>query len=214
MSLEIVIFDMDGVLVDACEWHKIALNQALKEKCNYEISEEEHYSTFNGLPTRVKLDKLSEMGVVDKDTHEEINNLKQEKTIEIIEKYASFDESKVSLIKWLKENDIKVACFTNSIRKTASMMLERVGVLSLMDVFVTNQDVSNPKPDPEGYNKILKLFKIKSENAIIVEDSPKGLAAAKASGCRILKVKNATEVNTENVRKFIYENFDTNGWSG
>ena len=36
--LELVIFDLDGVLVDACEWHRVALNEALQEVCQYEIS--------------------------------------------------------------------------------------------------------------------------------------------------------------------------------
>ena len=35
---KMVIFDMDGVLVDACEWHRIALNEALQEVANYTIS--------------------------------------------------------------------------------------------------------------------------------------------------------------------------------
>ena len=64
MNGKLVIFDLDGVLVDACEWHRIALNEALKKVCNYEISLEDHYSTFNGIPTRVKLEKLTEMGKI------------------------------------------------------------------------------------------------------------------------------------------------------
>jgi len=134
---------MDGVLVDACEWHKDALNTALLELCNYEISEEEHYSVFNGLPTKTKLQKLSELGVVSKDEkiHKQINNLKQEKTIEIIQEKAQYDKSKVDLVLWLKSRNIKVACFTNSIRKTAELMLDKAGVLSKLDLLVTNQDV-------------------------------------------------------------------------
>ena len=42
MSLKLIIFDMDGVLIDACDWHKDAFNQALKDLCNYQISEEDH----------------------------------------------------------------------------------------------------------------------------------------------------------------------------
>ena len=45
--MKLVIFDLDGVLVDACEWHRVALNEALKEVCNYEISLEDHYGEFN-----------------------------------------------------------------------------------------------------------------------------------------------------------------------
>ena len=67
MDVQMVIFDLDGVLVDACEWHRAALNEALREVCNYEISLEDHYNKFNGLPTKVKLDALTEMHVLSKD---------------------------------------------------------------------------------------------------------------------------------------------------
>ena len=213
MNIKLVIFDMDGVLVDACEWHKDALNAALLELCNYKISEEEHYSVFNGLPTKTKLQKLSELGIVPKDEkiHKQINNLKQEKTIEIIQEKAQYDNSKVDLILWLKSRNIKVACFTNSIRKTAELMLDKAGVLSKLDLLVTNQDVKNPKPDPEGYFKVLKHFNIDPQDAIIVEDSPKGLKAATATECSVLKVDNATQVHTENMRRFLNESFNSNG---
>jgi HAD superfamily hydrolase (TIGR01509 family) len=213
MSLKLVIFDMDGVLVDACDWHKAAFNAALLELCDYQISEEDHYSTFNGLPTSIKLQKLAEMGVVKDDPkiHKEINKLKQEKTIEIIEERAEYDMSKANLFSWLKLKNIKVACFTNSIRKTAELMLDKCGVLSELDLLVTNQDVKEPKPSPEGYLKVLKHFNISPQNAIIVEDSPKGLMAANATGCKVMKVDNATQVYTENIRRFINESFNTNG---
>jgi len=215
MSLKLVIFDMDGVLVDACDWHKDAFNQALEKLCGYKISDEEHYSEFNGLPTKTKLAKLTEKGIVkeDKKLLKEINNLKQENTIRIIEESCVYDNSKVNLISWLKLKGIKVACFTNSIRKTAELMLDKCGVLPELDLLVTNQDVKEPKPSPEGYLKVLKLFKCNPDNAIIVEDSPKGLKAAYATDCKVMKVANATEVHKENLRTFINENFNTYGWS-
>lgn len=214
MSLKLIIFDMDGVLIDACEWHKVALNQALQELCGYSISEEDHYSIFNGIPTKTKLSKLAELGLIPKSKkkHEEINNLKQENTIKIIKESCVLDSSKVNLINWLKLKGIKVACFTNSIRKTAELMLDKCGVLEELDLLVTNQDVNSPKPDPEGYLKVLKHFNINPQNAIIVEDSPKGLMAANAAGCKVMKVDNATQVYTENIRRFIDESFNSNGW--
>jgi beta-phosphoglucomutase-like phosphatase (HAD superfamily) len=44
---KMIIFDLDGVLVDACEWHRLALNRALKEICGYEISLDDHHTIFN-----------------------------------------------------------------------------------------------------------------------------------------------------------------------
>ena len=72
MKVNLVIFDLDGVLVDACEWHRLALNKALKKVCNYEISLADHYSTFNGIPTKVKLNKLTDMNVLRPELHQKI----------------------------------------------------------------------------------------------------------------------------------------------
>ncbi|MAG28466.1 HAD family hydrolase [Candidatus Pacearchaeota archaeon] len=211
LSLELVIFDLDGVLVDACEWHRVALNEALKEVCGYEIPLEEHYKTFNGLPTNVKLEKLISRDILDATQQQKVYALKQSKTIEIIAQHCERSQEKIDLIKWLKDKAIIVACFTNSIRETAYLMLENTGIIDELDYILTNQDVDKPKPDPEGYKKVLHYFDVLKDNAMIVEDSPKGLKAAYASGCKVLKVKNATEVNTQNLKEFIDESFNSNG---
>ena len=195
MKVELVIFDLDGVLVDACEWHRLALNEALKEVSDYEISLEDHYSTFNGIPTQVKLNKLTEMGIISKEQHKQIYDLKQSKTIDIIQQNAFIRSEKIDLIDALKSKNIHVACFTNSIRETTTIMLKNTGILNLFDLILTNQDVTKPKPDPEGYLKTIKHFNVKKESVIIVEDSPKGIEAAEASGCRVFKVSNPDEVN-------------------
>jgi beta-phosphoglucomutase len=52
--IKAVVFDMDGVLIEAKDWHYEALNRALK-LFGYEISRYEHLTTFDGLPTRRKL---------------------------------------------------------------------------------------------------------------------------------------------------------------
>jgi HAD superfamily hydrolase (TIGR01509 family) len=198
MSVELVIFDLDGVLVDACEWHRVALNEALKEVCNYEISLEDHYNKYNGLPTKVKLAALTEINILSEDEHIDVYDLKQEKTKEIIESNAKIRQEKIDLLEWLvQDKNLKVACFTNSIRETAYMMLDKTGILNYFDMVLTNQDVEKPKPDPEGYIKTLKELDISNKNTIIVEDSPKGLQAAKESGCHVISVKNADEVTIE-----------------
>ena len=76
-------------------------------------------------------------------------------------------------------------------------MLKKTGVLNILDLLITNQDVKKPKPHPEGYIKVLEHFKCSAENAIIVEDSPKGLSAAFSSGCSVLPVKNSYDVDIQ-----------------
>jgi beta-phosphoglucomutase len=210
--LKLVCFDLDGVLVDACDWHKEALNDALYDVCSYRIAPEEHERWYNGLPTKKKLEMLTSKGIVPADTHDKIFDLKQEKTIDRINKIPSYDQDKIYLLRFLKDKGVHLACVTNSIRKTANLMLEKTGIYDIFDLIVTNEDVAQPKPSPEGYIKALKHFNVDCINAMIVEDSDKGLTAANASGCLVLRVDNATQVNADNLRSYIDENFDTNGW--
>ena len=200
---KLVVFDLDGVLVDACEWHRLALNKALAQVCDYEISLHDHHTTFNGIPTKAKLQKLTEMGIVKEHQHQEIYEKKQALTVEIIEKNAAYREEKVEMINELRAQGYFVACFTNSIRKTAIMMLDKTGVLEHLDYLVTNEDVENSKPDPEGYLYLVEKFNTKKENVIIVEDSPKGRAAAHASGCNVIEVEDPSEVDIELFKEYL-----------
>ena len=80
MMIKAVVFDMDGVLIDATDWHFHALNQALS-LFGLEIEYEEHLSQFNGLPTKSKLKILSDMikndmAMLEKEIHKEFNRTK------------------------------------------------------------------------------------------------------------------------------------------
>jgi len=132
-----------------------------------------------------------------------INDLKQKFTIEAIEKQAYRREEKIDMIKQIKEKGHTVCCYTNSIRKTANLMLKKTGIYEMFDFVLTNQDVSNPKPDPEGYIFLMNKFNFSKENTFIIEDSPKGILAAKNSGANVIEVKNADEVSVNIIRKIL-----------
>lgn len=203
MNTKLVIFDMDGVLVDACEWHRVALNEVLKEVCNYEISLEDHYKEYNGIPTKIKLKKLFEKGIITENLFDLIEEKKQQKTVEAIEKYAKERKEKIELMEFLKSKNIKIACYTNSIRMTAELMLKKTGIYKYFDLLITNQDVQHPKPNPEGYLLCLQKLNISNESAIIIEDSPKGIQAAQESNCKVVIVKNQEEVNVKLLKENI-----------
>ena len=193
-----VLFDLDGVLVDACDWHYESLNRALDKVAGYTISREDHISTYNGLPTDVKLSALVEKGAIKEKYLPTISKLKQELTLEVIEDLCVVDNSKIQLMRKLTQEGYKIACVTNCIRKTALLMLKKIGVLEYLDCIVSNEDVDKAKPHPEGYLKAMILLETVPANTIIVEDSPKGIQAAKQSGAKVVVVANATQV-TENI---------------
>lgn len=192
-----VLFDLDGVLVDACDWHYEALNRALYEVAGYMISREDHESTYNGLPTKVKLNMLIEEGILDEEDIEPISDLKQEFTIEVINELCTRNQEKIDMVLALRNAGWKVGCVTNSIRKTTELMLNKTGILHYMHVIVTNEDIDKAKPDPEGYIKALNVLEADPDLSIIVEDSPKGLEAAYATGCEVIEVEDATQVTRE-----------------
>jgi len=124
--IKALLYDLDGVLVDATEWHYESLNEALQKVVGFKILRMEHLTTFNGLPTMRKLEILKEQGRVKKDVFEEIWNIKQEKTIEVIKNSAFIDEVKARLHEGTKK--YRKICVTNSIRETAILMLEKTSL--------------------------------------------------------------------------------------
>ena len=223
--IKCVLFDLDGVLVDACEWHYQALNQALQEVAGISISREEHETTFNGLPSQTKLNILSEQGRLNESDHEEVWKRKQDLTEGVIKSNAVVDSSKVDLHQALKTMGIRVGCVTNSIRRTALLMLKCTGQRPLESIpewrwpwyghdgkaednnlihfVLTNEDVTNPKPNPEGYLSAITKFAVFPSETLIVEDSDKGFQAATDSGAHVMRVKNATEVTLSAVLSHI-----------
>jgi len=208
--IKCIFFDLDGVLVDACDWHYLALNKALESIGIDKISREDHITTYNGLPTKVKLEMLG----LNQDESALVWKLKQDYTLDIIKKNSEIQHEKIELFSELKKENIKIVCVTNSIEETAHEMLKSTGQFEYFDLIITNELVENNKPHPDCYNLAVKKMDIDPENCIIVEDSPKGLQSAEASvipNSNIWKVKNSTEVTLENYRRFLDENFDSNG---
>ena len=176
-KIKLIIFDLDGVLVEAKQIHYEALNEALGEK--YAISWNEHLSTYDGLKTYQKLDMLSDKKGLPTDTHNTIWEKKQKITLKKLGNLKN-NSYIVSVFKELSEN-YKIAVCSNSIRKTVLTVLSKLGVMEFMDFIVSNEDVKNSKPHPEMYWKAISMMSCLPEETLIVEDSPYGLLAAARS---------------------------------
>lgn len=203
--IKVILFDLDGVLVDACEWHYESLNRALIEVGSEPIDREQHDSTYNGLPTTEKLNILSEKGLLSKDLHNKVWEIKQSLTCKVIQDLARIDRVKIHLHEYLYVNKIRVGCVTNSISKTAKIMLDRTGQIDYMELIVSNEDVKPNKPSPAPYLHAMKKMGVSPDEVIIIEDSEKGMQSATDSGAFAVRVKDASEVTRENVQRWIGE---------
>ena len=203
--MKLIIFDLDGVLVEAKEIHYSALNEALTSvDIKYIISWSEHLSKYDGLKTNQKLEMLTIDKGLPSDQYKNVWDKKQEITLE---KLHSLNTSKVlqeTMLKLTKDG-YKIACCSNSIRKTVLTVLSKLGIIEYFDLIISNEDVKNSKPHPEMYWKAISSIGVLPEETLIVEDSPYGLLAASRSKSHVLRVINPNEVNYLNINNKITE---------
>ena len=187
---KLVIFDLDGVLIDSRDMHYEALNSALKNiNSKYVISKEEHLSLYDGLPTSRKLSLLTENKDLPTDKHQQIWEDKQKATFEIFSKL-EHDHELMYYFQQLKNKDYQIAVASNSIRNTVKLVLLKLGVLEFVDYYVSNEDVVRNKPFPEMYWKCMIACNSLPKDTVIFEDSHIGRQAALDSKAHLIPVEN------------------------
>ena len=198
MPIKAVLFDMDGVLIEAKEWHYEALNRAL-DLFGMPISRLDHLTTFDGLPTRRKLELLSLDRGLPIELHGFINELKQQYTLEVVHTQCKPAFAQEYALATLAGNGYRLAVCSNSVRSTVDTMMSKAGLAQYLEVTVSNEDVTRGKPDPEMYLKAMDTFGLQPKECLIVEDNENGIRAAEASGAHLMVVQEVTDTNLENI---------------
>jgi beta-phosphoglucomutase len=204
MTIKAVLFDMDGVLIDAKEWHYESLNRAL-ELFGMPISRFDHLTAFDGLPTRKKLEMLTLDRGLPIQLHEFLNEMKQRYTMEIVHTQCKPKFVHEYALSSLKASGYRLAVCSNSVRASVETMMQKAGLDKYLDLMVSNEDISKGKPDPEMYIKAMKHFKLEPNECLIVEDNENGIKAAQSSGGHLLVVRDVAETNLDNITKTIRE---------
>lgn len=204
MTIKAVLFDMDGVLIEAKEWHYESLNRAL-ELFGMPISRHDHITTFDGLPTRKKLEMLSAEKGLPKELHEFINELKQQYTMDIVHTRCKPTFIHQYTLSKLKADGYLLGVCSNSVRNSVSTMMQKAGLRPYLDIMISNEDVSSGKPNPEMYTKAIEQFNLKPHECLIIEDNENGIRAAKAAGAHLLVVREVDETNLQNIQTRIME---------
>lgn len=197
-----VIFDMDGVLIDAKEWHYEALNDALR-LFGHEISRHDHETRFDGLPTATKLRQLSAERCLPAGLHSFISRMKQHYTLQLADRHLMPTLEHVKVLRTLRGQGYRLGVASNSIRKTIEFMMERAGLAGYLDVILSNEDVPRPKPAPDIYLKAMQSLGVAPDEALVVEDNPYGCQAATEAGAHLLKVRDVHEVTEDIIMRTI-----------
>lgn len=198
--IKLIIFDLDGVLVETKSIHFDALNEALGPK--YTIEWNEHLSKYDGLKTNQKLEMLTKEKGLPAELYKQVWNEKQRLTLKKLGSLRTSKQLQVCMSA-LVENGYMIACCSNSIRKTVLTVLSKLGIIENFDLILSNEDVKNSKPHPEIYWKAISMMGCLPEETLIVEDSPFGLLAASRSKSHVLRVGSPKDITYINISKHL-----------
>ncbi len=194
--IKAVLFDMDGVLIDAREWHYEALNRAL-DLFGMAISRDSHLASFDGLPTREKLRMLTKSRGLPAGLHGFVNELKQAYTYEIMASRCKPSFNAQMALSKLHRAGYRLAVCSNSVRRTVVSMMEMADLAQYLEVMLSNEDVARAKPDPEIYLAAMAKLGLRPDECVIVEDNDNGVEAARASGAYTIVVGQPADVTFE-----------------
>ena len=209
--IKLILFDLDGVLIDAKDIHYRTLNDALGSVGDYTITPEEHLNIYDGHKTRQKLDMLTKNKNLPLEAHDFVYTRKQELTLNEI-RLLKQQSHIVELFQRLDVNGYKIGVCSNSIRSTVLTALAKTDLIEYCSVIISNEDVKNSKPHPEMYWKAMSMMNCLPEETIIVEDSPPGLLAAERSRAKYIRVTDPSQVTVENIMPKINGEPIVNKW--
>ena len=189
-GIKLVVFDLDGVLLDFCDIHRDSLNDAISKIAGPEfcISTEQHNLNYNGRNTLVKLEMLHNDLGLSRDLFDPIFKMKQMATTNAIRSSVHPSEELKKILGYIRSHGIQIACATNSIRSTLDSALEKLEIQPFFDFTLSNEDVQLTKPNPDIYLKCHTLANVSPNETLIFEDSSIGLQAARSSKSWVRRV--------------------------
>lgn len=184
-----VIFDLDGVLVYTDEMHYLAWKRLADELGIHGFTRKDN-ERQRGVSRMASLEIVLEKSDTVY-TEEEKVKLAEKKNDYYKELLQQLDDgavlkgAKEALIK-LREMGILIG--VGSVSKNTPVILEKTGLLPLIDKVSCGLDITKSKPDPEVFLVAAKKLALPVEECLVVEDAAAGIQAAKAAGMRSLAV--------------------------
>ena len=208
--MKIIIFDFDGVILDSENSHFIAFNEGLK-KLNINISEDEYYSKYISLDDRGVIANV----VNDKNisvTNEEIDMIIKNKNdyfeSRLIDNSKLFPGVEELIIQLSKNFVLSIGSGAN--RSEIIKTLKNNNIYDYFEIIVSADEVNNPKPNPETYNRVLDNINtdFNINEIIVIEDSPGGIEAAKSAGLKCIAITNTFDNKELGKADIIVSNYE------
>ena len=178
MSFKAIFFDMDGLLVDT-ESLMFNANQEVLAGAGVEMSKDWYISENLG-KGKSSVELARAKGGSDSEV-EMLRKRRNDRYGEIFNESATPIDGVVEVLEIL-HGQFLLAIVTSSRRDHFDIIMQKTRLLRFFDFFITGEDVTNIKPDPEAYVTAVIRAHQKKEHCLALEDSYKGVRAAKAAG--------------------------------
>lgn len=209
-GIRAICFDLDGVLVDAADWHRQAFDKALRGFHLTPLLMKDHLINFNGLSTYKKLDILVSRGIdmfCYDDVRSSFYDSKQALTEQMIEERCGPVTRVIDAINYANSVfDNQTAVVTNCSRATAELMLKKSNLLHRFQFIITNEDVcGHVKPHPRPYLTAKTKLGLgnTSKSVLAIDDTKKGIMSAVDAQMRTWRLKRFEDLTVRNLMKVV-----------
>lgn len=197
--LEAMIFDFDGVVVDSEPIHLDGFRRVLRSAHGVEFTDRQYYQRYISYCDTEAFAQMVRDFDLPCDAAD-VARLCEQKTLlvkRMLTEKAEMLPGVEALMRSARAAGLAVAVCSSALREEIELPLRSADVLSIVQVIVADEDVTAGKPDPAGYNLTRRLLngrlgrEVPASACLAVEDSPGGIAAAKAAGMVVLAVTNS-----------------------
>lgn len=189
-AVQLVCFDLDGTLVDSEPLHQRAKEQLVK-RLGYK--KEIDYKSFVGRPNREFWQPVVRELALKDENEQTLERKQYDLILEMAEQEGYTPSDGLSeVLGYLAEKGIRMAVCSSSDRHYVERMVALLGLADWFPVLVGGDEVPHKKPAPDIYCKALALCGVAPENAVAVEDSASGIAAAAGAGMACIGYRNPT----------------------
>jgi HAD superfamily hydrolase (TIGR01509 family) len=187
MTHKMVIFDMDGVLIDSEGFYK-EINYQYFEELGVDITDEE-YESFIGISASLMWDYIKKKGNVLEEVATLKKGEKERKYKYLTQKPLAPMPGILSLLEKLKEQNYSLSLASSSDRKNIEVIVQKLDIASYFNYIVSGEEVQNGKPAPDIFLKAATQVNVAPKDCYVIEDSNNGARAAKAAGMQCVGLR-------------------------
>jgi HAD superfamily hydrolase (TIGR01509 family) len=184
-NLEMVLFDMDGVIIDSEPLWSEAERQLLTRR-NLTYSEDLK-PLLMGLDSREAVRILLRHYNLDESV-EDLVHERNQLVNELVRKHGQPIPHAIDLVRRVRNAGLKTVLASSSPYSLVEIVVEKLKIGPLLDLVVSGDEVSRGKPAPDIYLAAAKTLGVVPECCLAIEDAPNGVRAAKAAGMRCLAI--------------------------